>query len=62
MPFIKVRLEDGTIRLLNADSIREADFNEKEETLSVFVGDNGGRSYRLRGQEAREAFDVLKSL
>jgi hypothetical protein len=62
MPFIKLKLENGVIKLLNADSIREAEYDEKEETLSVFIGNNGGTEYFLHGKEAREAFDKLKSL
>ena len=62
MPFIKLKLENGTIKLLNADSIREAEYDEKEERLSVFIGDNGGHTYHLHGKEAREAFDKLKNL
>ncbi len=62
MPFIKLKTSEDTIKLLNANSIREAEYDEKEQTLAVFIGNNGGQEYVLHGTEAREAFKLLKNL
>jgi hypothetical protein len=62
MPFIKFKEPDGKVKLLNADSIREAEFDPKEGILTVFIGNNGGTSYYLHGNEARAALQILENL
>lgn len=62
MPFIKLRTPDGSIKLLNTDTIREAEYSEKDDTLKVSVGCNGSDVHYLHGREAREAYDKLKDL
>ena len=59
MPFIKITADDGKVRLINADTIREAQFDPKSLTLVIVLKDNGGKCL-IEGDEAHRAFEHLK--
>ena len=61
MLFIKFKTSERSIKLLNADSIREAEFDKSGGTLRVMIGTNGEVEHLLHGQEAREAFNKSSS-